>query len=81
MHLAVASLLEAVSDVSEQRHAESVIRAQEAELREVIDTIPAIVWSTLPDGSNTYVNKQFVEYCGFIGGTDGRIRVASANSP
>jgi formate hydrogenlyase transcriptional activator len=54
----------AVSDVSEQRHAESVIRAQEAELREVIDTIPAIVWSTLPDGSNTYVNKQFVEYSG-----------------
>jgi len=30
----------------------------------VIDTIPAIVWSTLPDGSNTYVNKRFVEYSG-----------------
>src|SRR5882757_1608477 len=54
----------AVTDVSEQRHAEAVIRAQEAELREVVDTIPAIVWSTLPDGSNTYVNKRFVEYSG-----------------
>src|SRR6266700_2443846 len=54
----------AVSDVSEQRHAEAVIRAQEAELREVLDSIPAIVWSTLPDGSNTYVNKRFVEYSG-----------------
>jgi len=54
----------AVSDVSEQRHAEAVIRAQEAELRQVVDTIPAIVWSTLPDGSNTYVNKRFVEYSG-----------------
>jgi len=64
MHLAIASLSGAVTDVSEQRHAEAVIRAQEAELREVVDTIPAIVWSTLPDGSNTYVNKRFVEYSG-----------------
>jgi len=54
----------AVTDVSEQRHAEAVIRAQEAELREVVDTIPAIVWSTLPDGSNTYVNRRFEEYSG-----------------
>src|SRR6266567_2245208 len=54
----------AVSDVSEQRHAEAVIRAQEAELREVLDSIPAIVWSTLPDGSNTKVTKRFVEYSG-----------------
>jgi PAS domain S-box-containing protein len=30
----------------------------------VIDTIPAMVWSTLPDGTNTYVNKRFVEYTG-----------------
>src|SRR6266481_1407841 len=36
----------------------------EKELRDVIDTIPAIVWSTLPDGSNAYVNKRFVEYSG-----------------
>jgi PAS domain S-box-containing protein len=54
----------AVTDVSQQRHAEAVIRAQEAELREVVDTIPAIVWSARPDGSNSYVNSRFVEYCG-----------------
>ena len=54
----------AVTDITEQRHAEAVIREQEAELREVVDTIPAIVWSTLPDGSNTYVNKRFLEYSG-----------------
>ena len=40
------------------------LRKSEKELRDVIDTIPAIVWSTLPDGSNTYVNKRFVEYSG-----------------
>jgi PAS domain S-box-containing protein len=39
-------------------------RKSEKELRDAIDTIPALVWSTLPDGSNTYVNKRFVEYTG-----------------
>ncbi len=54
----------AVTDITEQRQAEAVIRQQEGELRHVVDTIPAVVWSTLPDGSNTYVNKRFVEYSG-----------------
>src|SRR6267154_414238 len=54
----------AVTDITVQRHAEAVIKEQEAELREVVDTIPAIVWSARPDGSNSYVNSRFVEYCG-----------------
>ena len=54
----------AVTDITQQRLAEAVIRRQEAELRDVVDTIPAIVWSALPDGSNAYVNSRFVEYCG-----------------
>ena len=54
----------AVTDITERHHAEAVIREQEAELREVIDTIPAVVWSALPDGSNSYANKRSVEYCG-----------------
>ena len=36
----------------------------ERELRDVLDSIPGIVWSALPDGSNSYVNRRFVEYCG-----------------
>ena len=54
----------ALTDVSEQHRAEAVIRAQEAELRDVLDSIPAIVWSALPDGSNSYANSRSVEYCG-----------------
>ena len=42
----------------------SELRRSERELRDVIDTIPAIVWSTLPDGSNNYVNSRFTEYSG-----------------
>jgi len=54
----------AITDVTRQRGAEAVITAQEAELRAVVDKIPAIVWSARPDGANAYVNSRFVEYCG-----------------
>jgi PAS domain S-box-containing protein len=51
-------------DIDDAKRAEDALRKSEKELRDVIDTIPAIVWSTLPDGSNTYANKRFVEYSG-----------------
>src|SRR5271156_966811 len=51
-------------DIDDGKRAEDALRKSEKELRDVIDTIPAIVWSTLADGSNTYVNKRFVEYSG-----------------
>ncbi len=49
------------------RHLErqrDALRKSEKELRDVIDTIPATVWSALPDGSNTYVSRHFAEYSG-----------------
>ena len=57
----------AVMDVTERKRAEEAVLRSEKELRNVIDTIPAIVWSALPDGSNTYVNSRFVEYSGMSG--------------
>ena len=36
----------------------------EGELRDLLDFIPATVWSARPDGSNSYVNRRFAEYCG-----------------
>jgi PAS domain S-box-containing protein len=51
-------------DIDDAKRAEDALHKSEKELRDVIDTIPTIVWSTLPDGSNTYVNKRFVEYTG-----------------
>ena len=51
-------------DIDDAKRAENALRKSEKELRDVIDTIPAMVWSALPDGSNTYVNKRFVEYTG-----------------
>src|SRR6266853_725292 len=60
-----------LTDIEDRKRAEEALQRSEAELRrsekelrDVIDTIPALVWSALPDGSNTYVNKRFVEYTG-----------------
>jgi len=36
----------------------------EARLRLVIDTLPALVWSKLPDGSADFLNQRFREYTG-----------------
>lgn len=57
-----------IDDAKRAEHAlqrsEAELRRSERELRVVIDTIPTVAWSALPDGSNSYVNKRFVEYSG-----------------
>jgi formate hydrogenlyase transcriptional activator len=40
------------------------LKRAERELRDIIDTIPGMVWVALPDGANTYVNSRYVEYSG-----------------
>ena len=41
-------------------------RALESEykLRQIIDTVPGIVWATGPDGENTYANQRLLDYLG-----------------
>jgi PAS domain S-box-containing protein len=45
-------------------NAEGRSHAIEERLRLLIDTIPAIVWSKLPDGSADFLNRNFREYTG-----------------
>jgi PAS domain S-box-containing protein len=40
------------------------VRVPEANLRRIIDTIPAIAWCNLPDGSNEFLNKRWHDYTG-----------------
>ena len=47
-----------------QTETEERTRQTEQELRLVIDTIPALVWSALPDGSVNFVNQRLLEYTG-----------------
>src|SRR5579863_7397300 len=39
-------------------------RESEAHLRRIIDTIPALAWCNLPDGSNEFLNRRWHEYTG-----------------
>jgi PAS domain S-box-containing protein len=39
-------------------------RRSETELRDVIETIPAMAFTALPDGSRTFENRRWVEYTG-----------------
>jgi PAS domain S-box-containing protein len=45
------------TDINDRREAEG-------RLRLVIDTLPAMVWSKLPDGSADFLNQRFREYTG-----------------
>ena len=53
-------------DVSQQdlQRALKESRDSEARLRKIIDTIPALAWCNLSDGSNEFVNKRWSDYTG-----------------
>jgi PAS domain S-box-containing protein len=53
-----------VLDLTERKHAEEAVRLSEKELRDVIDTIPAMAWTTRPDGSNDFANHYWLEFTG-----------------
>jgi PAS domain S-box-containing protein len=40
------------------------LRSQEKRLRDVVETIPAMTFTALSDGSTTFVNKRWTEYTG-----------------
>jgi len=40
------------------------LESQEKRLREAVETIPAMTFTTFSDGSNTFVNKRWTEYTG-----------------
>ncbi len=49
---------------SRLRELYATLQSSEDRLRLVIDTIPAHVWSTRPDGSVDFVNQRFLEFTG-----------------
>jgi PAS domain-containing protein len=54
-------LLVACENLTEQKRAEDAARRSEKELREIVETMPAMGWSALPDGSNAFVTRQWTE--------------------
>ena len=51
-----------------RRRAEADVRRSEKELRDVIETIPAMVWSASPDGSVDFINRRWQEVTGLSPG-------------
>jgi PAS domain S-box-containing protein len=53
-------------DIASNRNSdeEAIRRSEKEELREVIDTIPAMVCIALPDGSVVSINRRWIEYVG-----------------
>jgi PAS domain S-box-containing protein len=52
------------NDITARKRAEETARRSEKELRDVIETVPAMVWSTLPDGSIDFINHRWQELTG-----------------
>jgi len=54
----------AVTDVSEQRQAEAVIRERESEVRQIVDLAPQLVSVFGPDRERLYANRMMLDYLG-----------------
>jgi PAS domain S-box-containing protein len=48
----------------EAKRSEEAVRRSDDRLRMLVDAIPAIAWSALPDGSVDFVNDRWLEYTG-----------------
>ena len=51
------------ADIEDLKRAEEKLR-QAGDLRLVIDTIPTMAWSALPDGSVDFLNRRWLDYAG-----------------
>lgn len=51
-------------DIEELKSAEQAVRESEYKLRQIIDTVPGLLWSAGPDGEPTHVSQRLLDYSG-----------------
>src|ERR1700686_2957252 len=51
-------------DIDDRTKAEEAIRESEYKLRQIIDTVPGLIWPTAPDGEPTHVSQRLLDYSG-----------------
>jgi PAS domain S-box-containing protein len=51
-------------DIEELKCTEQALRDSEYRLRQIIDTVPGLIWSTGPDGEPTHANQRLLDYTG-----------------
>jgi PAS domain S-box-containing protein len=54
----------AVTDITATRQAELQLRRSEASLRLMLEVLPGLVWTMLPNGTVDFCNEQILNYCG-----------------
>ncbi|MBV9489712.1 MAG: PAS domain-containing protein, partial [Verrucomicrobia bacterium] len=52
------------TDVEDRRRAEDALRGRERELRQLVETIPALIWRRSATGELDYVNQRLTDYLG-----------------
>ena len=53
-----------VLDLTERNRAERVLRESEYKLRQIIETVPSLLWSTDPAGEPTQLSQRMLDYSG-----------------
>ncbi|WP_348645470.1 PAS domain-containing protein [Mesorhizobium sp. WSM4303] len=51
-------------DIDDEMRAQEALRDRERELRQLIDAVPALIWSTTPEGTPSYINKPLMDTVG-----------------
>jgi PAS domain S-box-containing protein len=51
-------------DITEGKRAEAALRASEERFRNLANAVPEIVWTADPDGTITFANDRWFEFCG-----------------
>jgi PAS domain S-box-containing protein len=51
-------------DIEDRKRTEEVLQSNERTLQMIIDTIPALAWSSRSDGYVTFVNQRWLDYAG-----------------
>lgn len=52
-------------DIDVYKKTEAALRESERSLRELVETLPALIWCTAPDGEPIYFSRQFRDSVGF----------------
>jgi PAS domain S-box-containing protein len=53
-----------VRDITEQKRMHEALRASEERFRNLANAVPDVVWTAAPDGSITFANDRWFEFCG-----------------
>jgi PAS domain S-box-containing protein len=60
----LATIGSQIGQFIERKRAEEALRESEYKLRQIIETVPGLVWSLAPDGEPTHFNRRFLDYFG-----------------